>query len=271
MFWALKHLNACNNGCDLMEFIRVNENLVKCLITEEDMEQYDIKIEDFFSRKESTLEFIHEIMKMAAEEVDFKPNGMLTSLQIAPTSDNGLAIFMTEKADVDPNATLRMLEKAGINMPDDMVKKLEEAPPAEQRDFFKKLIQNIHKEIAKGAGGGEHTTKPQSAKDDDKGVARLSSLERKMFAFDGMQKLFAYARVVERPEEVNSSLYKDEAKGIFYLLIERKDASVQTLAGVYLTAYEYGNFVSEKEDYAEFIKEHCTCIIPEQAISKLKQ
>ena len=40
---------------------------------------------------------------------------------------------------------------------------------------------------------------------------------------------------------------------------------------VYLTAYEYGKFVSEKEEQEEYIKEHCECVIAENAIGKLKK
>ena len=72
------------------------------------------------------------------------------------------------------------------------------------------------------------------------------------------------------PGDVGSSLYKDEDHGTYYLIVERKDVSVETLAGVYLTAYEYGHFVSEREEHVHFIKEHCDCIIEEDAIGKMK-
>ena len=47
MSWDFQH----RSGCDGMEFIRVNDHMIKCLISEEDMDQYDVSIEDFYIAK----------------------------------------------------------------------------------------------------------------------------------------------------------------------------------------------------------------------------
>ena len=266
MFWALTRLNACNNGCDLMEFIRINDNMIKCLVSDEDLEQYDVSIEDFFTRTENALDFIHEIMKMAEEEVDYKPDGPLTSLQIAPTPDKGLAIFLTEKSQVDLKSMLQNLQKGlGVEISDSIIKKVENSTPGEQADFLKKLTENLHNEIKKNAPVKKDAVREVQPS------PRLSSLEHKIFSFDCLSDVYGYAKAVEMPGTIGSALYKDEQKGLYYLMIERKDVSVQTLAGVYLTAYEYGHFVSEKDEYAEYIREHYECIIEEDAIGKLKK
>lgn len=265
MFWVLKHLNACDNGCDLMEFIRINDNMVKCLVSDADLEQYDVSIEDFFTRTENALDFIHEIMRIAQQEVDYKPDGPLTSLQIAPTPDKGLAIFLTEKSQVDLKTILQNLRKGlGVEISDSVMKKVENSTPGEQADFMKKLGENLHKEIQK------NVAKEKVAKIEQPQEKHISNLEHKVFAFDRLTDVLGYAKAVEMPGEVGSSLYKDSMNGIYYMMIERKNVSVQTLAGVYLTAYEYGQFVSEKKEYADYIREHHECIIEEDAIVKLK-
>ena len=105
-----------------MEFIRVNDHMIKCLISEADMDQYDVSIEDFFSRTENAMEFLHEIVKQAEMEVDYRPEGPLTSLQIAPIPDKGIAIFLTEKPQIDLKTILQSLKKgAGIEIPDDIM------------------------------------------------------------------------------------------------------------------------------------------------------
>ncbi len=271
MSWASMHLNACDNGCDLMEFYRVNENLVKCLVTEEDMEQYDVKIEDFFSKSENALLFIQEVVKMAAKEVDYRPNGLLTSLQIAPIPENGIAIFMAENNEMDTDVTLRLLKKAGVKIPEEVMKEIGKIKPGERAGFVKKLMKNIQKEIAKDMGVNQDDALYEQSKITDLQLESTSNLERKIFAFDSVGDVLSYVNAVEMPEEIESSLYKDPIKGKFYMLLVRKDVSVQTLAGVYLTAYEYGQFVSEKEEQAEYIKEHYECVIAENAIGKLKR
>lgn len=259
-----------------MEFIRVNDHMIKCLISEEDMDQYDVSIEDFFTRSENAMEFLHEIVRQAEIEVDYRPEGPLTSLQIAPIPDQGVAIFLTEKPQLDLSTILQSLKKgAGVEIPDDIIKKVEQSTPREQADFFSRFMDNIHKEVEKSMTAGnsvEPKKKPskEKPKKDASKPQRAENLERKIFAFDHAADVLRYAEAVEMPGDVGSSLYKDEDHGTYYLIVERKDVSVETLAGVYLTAYEYGHFVSEREEHAHFIREHCDCIIEEDAIGKIK-
>lgn len=258
-----------------MEFIRVNDHMIKCLISEEDMDQYDVSIEDFFTRTENAMEFLHEIVKQAEIEVDYRPEGPLTSLQIAPIPDKGLAIFLTEKPQIDLKTILQSLKKgAGIEIPDDIMEKVEQSTPREQADFFSRFMENIHKEVEKNMTAGnsvEPKMQPAREKTADHSLPQKpGNLERKIFAFDHAVDVLRYAEVVEMPGDVGSSLYKDEDHGTYYLIVERKNVSVETLAGVYLTAYEYGHFVSERIEHAHFIKEHCECVIESHAIQKMK-
>lgn len=268
-----------------MEFIRVNDHMIKCLISEADMDQYDVSIEDFFSRTENAMEFLHEIVKQAEMEVDYRPEGPLTSLQIAPIPDKGIAIFLTEKPQIDLKTILQSLKKgAGIEIPDDIMDKIEQSTPKEQAEFFGRFMDNVHKEVEKNmARGNIVEPKAESAKEVRVGDGRemgkeesrsllpnSSNLERKIFAFDHVADVLRYAQVVEMPGDIGSSLYKDEDRGTYYLIVERRDVSVETLAGVYLTAYEYGHFVSEKKEHIHYIKEHCSCVIRKDAIQKIK-
>lgn len=255
-----------------MEFIRVNDHMIKCLISEEDMDQYDVSIEDFFSRTENAMEFLHEIVKQAEMEVDYRPEGPLTSLQIAPIPDKGIAIFLTEKPQIDLKTILQSLKKgAGIEIPDDIMEKIEQSTPKEQAEFFGRFMDNVHKEVEKNmARGNVVEPKAETVKEVHSLLPSSSNLERKIFAFDHVTDVLRYAEVVEMPGDVGSSLYKDEDRGIYYLIVERRNASVETLAGVYLTAYEYGHFVSEKKEHIHYIMEHCNCVIRKDAIQKIK-
>lgn len=259
-----------------MEFIRVNDHMIKCLISEEDMDQYDVSIEDFFTRSENAMEFLHEIVRQAEIEVDYRPEGPLTSLQIAPIPHKGVAIFLTEKPQLDLKTILQSLKTgAGVEIPDDIIRKVEQSTPREQAEFFSRFMNNIHEAVEKNMSAGNSVEPKRQPADevsqkDGSRLQRPGNLERKIFAFDRAADVLCYAEAVEMPGDVGSSLYKDEDHGTYYLIVERKDVSVETLAGVYLTAYEYGHFVSEREEHAHFIKEHCSCIIEEDAIGKMK-
>ena len=149
-YWDLVHLI----GCDEMEFFRVNDHMVKCVISEEDMDEYDVSIEDFFTRSEHAMEFLHEVVQLASEEVGYRPQGPLTSLQIAPVKEHGLAIFLTEKPQFDLQSMIDALKTdAGIEITGDTVDQVLNATEEEKAALLKKFIDNIHKEMEKSYAG----------------------------------------------------------------------------------------------------------------------
>lgn len=277
-----------------MQFERVNDHMIKCLISEDDMVENGISIEDFFTRNESAMEFLHEIVRMAEEEVDYRPEGPLTSLQIAPIPDNGVAIFLTEDTQVDMKHIIDSLKKIpGANIPENIVDKIQNATATEQAEFLARFMENVKKEVAKNAADTElGLSKPESRENEtaeekpakqknrkepmerageQKKSGFSSNLERKIFAFDSASDVLRYASAVEMPGGVESCLYKDDDHGTFYLCVERNGVTTETLAGVYLTAYEYGHYVSDRAEQMSFIKEHCECIIAEDALQKMKR
>lgn len=274
-----------------MEFIRLNDHLVKCIITAEDMRLHDVSMDDFFSRTDSAMDFIHEVIRQAEIEVNYRPDGPLTSLQITPIRNRGLAIFLTDKIQIDMESILKNIKtNTGLDIESsEMMSRYRNMSKEEQADFIKRFADNIRKEAMRNNSQSpsnvedgnlmerpealtEEKEKPEESVVDGlpKKADRPSNLERKIFVFDSMANLLRYVKAVEMPGEIGSSLYKDEKQGLFYLLVDRKEVSVQTLAGVYLTAYEYGQFVSESEESASFIREHYQCIIAENAIGKMK-
>ena len=270
-----------------MEFIRINDNMIKCIITEDDMSEFDVSLEDFFTRSEQAMEFLHEVVKLAAEEVDYKPQGPLTSLQIAPMENKSIAIFLTEKPQVDLNTILNGLKKgAGIEIPEDVIDKVKNSTLDEQANFFQKFMENVHEAVEKNLAAGNSVPPRQedsfakildqairmsnekNAKNAKEGQAK--NLEVRVFAFDQISDVLAFALMTECDEALQTSLYKDEDHGTYYLIAERNGVKTRELATFYLTACEYGHNVTDKEEHVKFIKEHNTCIIEENAIGKMK-
>jgi len=236
-----------------MEFIRINENMVKCVISEADMDEFDVSLEDFFTRSEQAMEFLHEIVKLAAEEVDYKPQGPLTSLQIAPMEDKSIAIFLTE------NSQAEFFQKFMNNVHEAVEKNLSSGnsvPPRQEDSFAKILDQAIKMSNEKQ----KNDTKDGQAK----------NLEVRVFAFDSVSDVLTFAQMTECDENLQTSLYKDEDHNTYYLIAERNGVKTKELATFYLTACEYGHNVTDKEEHVKFIKEHNKCIIEENAIGKMK-
>ena len=93
-----------------MKFIRLNKGTVRCILTEEDMEEYGIGIDDFIEQSDQASDFIHELLERAGAEVgDISKSGMVT-LGIMQMPGGKVSITITD-AGMEDTATGGMVER----------------------------------------------------------------------------------------------------------------------------------------------------------------
>ena len=63
-----RNISLCRMRID-MEYRRINNNAVQCIITKEDMEGYGLTIVDIFERNEKGEKFLRDVVQEALEEV----------------------------------------------------------------------------------------------------------------------------------------------------------------------------------------------------------
>lgn len=84
-----------------MKIERVDEKTVKCFLSNEELEEYDISYKDFVTRSDRAREIVEEIMAQAVEEVDYKPPQFAFDLQIMILPEQGMILTFTERTPDD--------------------------------------------------------------------------------------------------------------------------------------------------------------------------
>ena len=79
-----------------MKFTRVNKDTINCIITEDDMDEQGLKLEDLFDKSKEAMDFLHDVMEKAVEEVDYKPQGAFTPMQITVLPDHSISLTLSE-------------------------------------------------------------------------------------------------------------------------------------------------------------------------------
>ena len=92
-----------------MKIERVDEKTVKCFLTNEELEEYEIDYRDFVMRSDKAREVVQEIMEQASEEVGYKPPRFAFDLQIMMVPDQGLLLTFSEK-DPDVKDSEQLIE-----------------------------------------------------------------------------------------------------------------------------------------------------------------
>ena len=127
-----------------MEFKRINKDTVTCIITEDDMDEQGIKLEDLFEKKKEAMDFLHDVMRKAEEEVDYKPTGSFMPMQITVLPDHSISLTLSENASASFGEILRNLtEKAGIKLPKNVLEDLGETVDEERINRLNEYLKNL--------------------------------------------------------------------------------------------------------------------------------
>jgi len=84
-----------------MRIERIDDKTVKCFLSNEELEEYNIDYKDFIMHSEKAKEVVQEIMEQAEEEVGYKPPKFAFDLQIMVMPQQGLVLTFSEKEPAD--------------------------------------------------------------------------------------------------------------------------------------------------------------------------
>ena len=222
-----------------MEFKRINSGTVRCIVDQEDMVQYDIKVEDFFKNSENLHEFLHMIVERAVEEVGYEPKDLGSlSMQIMPLPQNRLAITLSENTATSFSDIL---------------------------DNIKETISDMDTDIANELGRIEQAMKAKENR------LKTRPDELCIISFENYEVLTGYAASLKDVQGIMSSLYHNRNSKEYILVLRKGRASKERFEKALDNAADYGKFVSDREVFAENVKEYLDCIIKTKAINTISE
>lgn len=93
-----------------MKIERIDDKTVKCFLSNEELEEYEIDYKDFVVRSEKAKEVVQEIIEQAEEEVGYKPPKYAFDLQIMMVPDEGLMLVFSEKEPLENKNGAQLLQ-----------------------------------------------------------------------------------------------------------------------------------------------------------------
>lgn len=225
-----------------MRIERVDEKTVKCFLSNEELEEYEIDYKDFVMRSEKAKEVVQEIIEHATEEVGYKPPKFAFDLQIMMVPDQGLVLTFSEK---DPD----------VRDGEQLIECLKEMKRILQKT--KDIAGQLPTE-AKSAGEAEKSEKQETPARPDYAV----------FAFSSLRNVMNYAVALPANLRVDSELY--EMDGLYYLYLGKGHASYERYSRACIQALEFAALYAAEESRILQLKEHGICLIAEKAVRKLR-
>lgn len=230
-----------------MKIERVDENTVKCFLSNEELEAYDITYKDFVVRSERAKEIVEEIIDQAGEEVGYQPPKFALELQIMVLPDKGMVLTFSEKEPGEEDMGRELLE---------CLKNVKAALTGKAES-----IEEPNEEEGKAQTGN----KESRTQEEEKPAAPTFAV----FRFESLRHLCEYADILPKTLRVRSVLYSMNKE--YYLYLDKGAASYQRYSRACIQAMEFGSIYAADKEKTVWLEEHAECIISEQALKKLRK
>lgn len=220
-----------------MKIERIDDKTVKCYLSHEELEEYDIDYKDFLMRSEKAKEMVKAIIEQAEETVGYKPPKFAFDLQIMALPDKGLILTFSEKDPADLKDETHIMEY------------LKE---------MKKVLQQTKEQIS--AQSAEAAAKEADTQE-------IHRPKEAIFQFDSLGRVMEYAKILPKNLRVHSELYAMD--GSYYLYIAKNAASYLRYSRTCIQAMEFGTVYAAAEEKITYLREHGECLIADHALKKL--
>lgn len=249
----------------VMKIERVDDKTIKCFLTNEELEQYEIDYKDFIMRSDKAREVVQDIMTQAQEEVGFQPPKFAFDLQIMMIPEQGMLLTFQERDLSDLKNSEIML---GILK--EMQRFIQQA---------KGQPGAVPEELAAMFGQGAGTVTPglednaaTNVQQEQKGMpatqGQASIPDFAVFGFRNLARVMEYASVLPKNLRVKSALYV--MNDVYYLHLQKGGASYPRYSRACVQALEFGGLFAAEEDRLEYLREHGECLIAEHALKKMR-
>lgn len=237
-----------------MRIERVDDKTVKCFLSNEELEEYDIDYKDFIMRSDKAREIVQEIIEQAEEEVGYKPPKFAFDLQIMMLPDQGLLLTFSER-------------DSEIKDGEQFIECLKEMKRLLQRTR-ERMSQEKNGESGEAASGNSQEASPGGTANGeaDQAAARPGFA---VFAFASLRAIMEYVSVLPEGLQADSALY--EMDGCYYLYLLKGQAVYEQYSRACIQALEFGGLYAAEEAQASRLKEHGKCLIAEDAVKKLRR
>ena len=231
-----------------MKIERIDDKTVKCFLSNEELEEYDIDYKDFVTRSDKAKEVVQEIIEQAEEEVGYKPPKYAFDLQIMMLPDEGLVLVLSEKEPLENKSGAQLLQAL------QEMKRVFEEKKAE--------IGAAEKKARAEENAGEPGKKNKKA-------AEAQKPQFAIFAFRNIGRVIEYAAVLPANLRIDSTLYRME-DGTCYAYVRKGGASYERYSRACIQAMEFAALYAADEQKVRYLEEHGECLIREKALRKLR-
>lgn len=259
-----------------MEFERIGKNTVKCHMTVEEMNEYGLRIEDFFTNQEKSRDFLEQLVERAEEEIGYEVESGMISMQLMRMPDDSLVITFSDRGEEGLQNMLNQIQNLAGMIDEETAESLMEAmaretgATSEDELHQEENMLDFEENPGRKSKGSYRQHQKEAEKRRQEKLRKIQSASR-VYRFGSITPLEDFAENLEMQKMFPSKLYKDRRAGEWYLLIKKGKLKLEEYQAVCSRLMEYGELEASQPFMEQYCKEHFDCIIAKRAVQTIQE
>ena len=264
-----------------MKIEKVNDHQIRCTLTRDDLAKRDLKITELAYGTDKAKELFQDMMQQANIEFGFDAEDTPLMIEAIPINSECIVLIITKVEDPDELDTRFSNFAPSVHEEDeDEDDEDEDYEYDEEEEDDEEDVMSLFKRL-QHSNMSDYMDSPMSPQSDSKKVKEKTSGPKKkgvpsrkgsrIFSFNSLHEVTKFAAIVNRKFCGVNTLYKNEAKGKYYLILHQGDIDNAVFANICSLLTEYGQTEIGNTADEHYLAEHYTVVIKDNAVQALSK
>ena len=275
-----------------MKIERVNDNQIRCTLTEDDLKGRNLKISELAYGSDKARALFRDMLQQASAQLGFEVEDVPLMIEAIPLNGNCIVVLIT-KVD-DPEELDTRFAKFSPEIQNEAMGDTQQNSVSGAIEALLNVIRSAAGLDDTGAGqdadgggttdgntaqaqaaAGQQSAAGTSAASSSAGNQEMQRLRKyaythRLFVFDSMNELIEAAGLTADKFSGSSRVYAEKDKNLYYLVLvfdEAKDVAAMQSVLALLSEYSGQEIMSYARE--QYLKEHCTVLLDKDALKRL--
>ncbi len=255
-----------------MKFERINENQIRCTLTNEDLLSRNLKVSELAYGTAKAKQLFHDMMQEARYELGFDSGTSPLMIEAIPTSAGSITLVIT-KVD-DPEELDARFSRFTQPAEEDMEEERASIGADEILDLFHKIYDSLPSSDNEQKSVSEMPETPQKAADPSEAVSRTNPSRARSviysFLFPELDDVIAAAKALPKSFTGKNILYRNMRGEGYRLILHQSSMTPDSFNKICNVLSEYGIGESCTPASDAYYREHGFAVIKSNAVQKLQ-
>lgn len=233
----------------MMKFEKMDNGTLRCTLTQDDLDQNGIDLDDFFSNTKDARDFLEKLIRIAEEEVGFRVNGNMMSIQAAIMSEDEIVLTFSD-SNVNGSELIEHL-KSMFGVPVEVEKEAVTTLPEEHVNVLEEL-------------GTETDEADESIESEAGGYVYI-------LTFVSFSSVRNFCRILPENKDTQSRLYYLHKDNQYFLWADLNNSTKKYVYEFVAASMEYAKHIEKDSVRSRYLEEHGKMILRERALETLAQ